>query len=106
MVAPKGAVSAFDRAQRLQGCSTIELFIISWSVEFGAGSQQLLRRPITVLVLISQAKDLCLQLPVRSSLESAQFMLRNHSDLKGRQAALSVKQLDQHVQGKLTFSLR
>lgn len=85
---------------------TIGLLIIARSVEFKASSQQLLRRPIIVLVLIPQAKYLCLQLPARSSLESAQFMLRNHSDLKGRQAGLFVRQLDQHIQGKLTFYLR
>ena len=85
---------------------TIGLLIIARPVEFKAGSQQLPRRPIIVLVLIPQAKYLCLQLPARSSQESAQFMLRNHSDLKGRQAGLFVRQLDQHIQGKLTFYLR
>ena len=66
----------------------------SWVVNYLAvRSQQLLCRSVTVLVLNPQAKHLCLQLPVRSSRESAQFMLRNHSDLEGRQAALFVKQL-------------
>ena len=66
----------------------------SWVVNYLAvRSQQLLRRSVTVLVLNPQAKHLCLQLPVRSSRESAQFMLRNHSDLEGRQVALFVKQL-------------
>ena len=70
-VAPTGAVFVFDRAERLQGRSTIGLLAISRPVEFGAGSQQLLRCPITVLVLIPQAEELFLQLPVGSSLESA-----------------------------------
>jgi len=51
LVAPKGAVFVFDRAKRLQGRSTIGMLNVSRSIEFGAGSQQLLRRPITVLVL-------------------------------------------------------
>ena len=70
-VAPTGAVFVFDRTERLQGRSTIGLLAISRPVKFGAGSQQLLRCPITVLVLIPQAEDLCLQLPVGSSLKSA-----------------------------------
>ena len=61
-VAPTGAVFVFDRTERLQGRSTIGLLAISRPVKFGAGSQQLLRCPITVLVLIPQAEDLCFQL--------------------------------------------
>lgn len=57
-------------APRLQGCLTIGLLIISQSVEFGAGSQQLLCCPITVLLQILQAKDLCVQCQCHWSLHS------------------------------------
>ena len=75
-------------APRLQGCLTIGLLIISQSVKFEAGSQQLLCCPITVLLQIPQAKDLCVQQLIQLSLKSAQFMPSNHSNLEGCNAAL------------------
>ena len=54
--------------------------------------------------LVPQLEDLCLQIAVRATLYSPQFLLRHQADLDCCQHSLSVKELDKKVHRRLATS--
>ena len=110
LVAPKGAVFVFHRTQRLQGRLTIWLLIITWSAEFRAGSQKLLCHLIVIWSPFSYWSHRLKIFACRCwyvHCWSLQSLCSNAPKPFGFGGLWGfVKKLDQHVDGKLTFSLR